>query len=122
MHAFFTPFGPIRTTPSSAPRPASPRVPRSARKKLAGEASIAVALSGDGSTGCGPVFEAMNFASMAQYHTLWTDARKGGVPVLFCFNNNFYAMGGQTIGETMGWDRLSRIAAGINRRRCMPRR
>ena len=71
-------------------------------------------MSGDGSTGCGPVFEAMNFAAMAQYHTLWTDARKGGLPVLFFFSNNFYAMGGQTIGETMGWDRLSRIGAGVN--------
>ena len=51
---------------------------------------------------------------MAQYETLWTDVQKGGLPVLYCFNNNFYAMGGQTIGETMGWDRLSRIAAAIN--------
>ena len=34
--------------------------------------------------------------------------------MLFFFNNNFYAMGGQTIGETMGWDRLSRIAAAVN--------
>ncbi len=113
MHAFFTPFG---AYPNNAIVGASAGIATGAalRKKLAGEASIAVALSGDGSTGCGPVFEAMNFASMAQYHTLWTDARKGGVPVLFCFNNNFYAMGGQTIGETMGWDRLSRIAAGVN--------
>ena len=71
-------------------------------------------MSGDGSTGCGPVFEAMNFAAMAQYDTLWTDARKGGLPVLFFFTNNFYAMGGQTVGETMGWDRLSRIGAAVN--------
>src|SRR5262249_9435912 len=40
--------------------------------------------------------------------------RKGGLPVLFFFNNNFYAMGGQTIGETMGWDRLSRFGAAVN--------
>src|SRR5208337_429835 len=73
----------------------------------------AVANVGDGSTGCGPVWEAMNFAAMAQYRTLW-DIRMGGLPVLFFFNNNFYAMGGQTIGETMGWDRLSRIAAAAN--------
>lgn len=113
MHAFFTPFG---AYPNNAIVGASAGIATGAglRKKLAGEASITVALSGDGSTGCGPVFEAMNFAAMAQYETLWTDARKGGVPVLFCFNNNFYAMGGQTIGETMGWDRLSRIGAAIN--------
>jgi 2-oxoisovalerate dehydrogenase E1 component len=113
MHAFFTPFG---AYPNNAIVGASSGIATGAalRKKLSGSRSIAVAMAGDGSTGCGPVFEAMNFASMAQYHTLWTDAQKGGVPVLFCFNNNFYAMGGQTIGETMGWDRLSRIAAAIN--------
>ena len=113
MHAFVTPFG---AYPNNAIVGASAGIATGAalRKKLSGSASIAVALSGDGSTGCGPVFEAMNFAAMAQFHTLWTDARKGGVPVLFCFNNNFYAMGGQTIGETMGWDRLSRIGAAIN--------
>ena len=114
MHAFFTPFG---AYPNNAIVGASAGIATGAalRKKLSGSRSIAVALGGDGSTGCGPVFEAMNFAAMAQYHTLWTDAQKGGLPVLFCFNNNFYAMGGQTIGETMGWDRLSRIGAAINR-------
>ena len=83
------------------------------RRKLSGAKGITVANSGDGSTGCGPVWEAMNFASMAQFETLW-GAQRGGLPVLFFFNNNFYAMGGQTIGETMGWDRLSRIGAAIN--------
>lgn len=113
MHAFFTPFG---AYPNNAIVGASAGIATGAalRKKLSGEASITVSMSGDGSTGCGPVFEAMNFAAMAQYHTLWTDARKGGLPVLFFFSNNFYAMGGQTIGETMGWDRLSRIGAAVN--------
>lgn len=113
MHAFFTPFG---AYPNNAIVGASAGIATGAalRKKLANEASITVSMSGDGSTGCGPVFEAMNFAAMAQYHTLWTDARPGGLPVLFFFSNNFYAMGGQTIGETMGWDRLSRIGAAVN--------
>jgi 2-oxoisovalerate dehydrogenase E1 component len=113
MHAFFPPFG---AYPNNAIVGASAGIATGAglRKKLAGSQSIAVAMSGDGSTGCGPVYEAMNFASMAQYRTLWTDGQRGGLPVLFFFNNNFYAMGGQTIGETMGWDRLSRIGAGVN--------
>lgn len=113
MHAFFTPFG---AYPNNAIVGASAGIATGAalRKKLANEASITVSMSGDGSTGCGPVFEAMNFAAMAQYNTLWTDARRGGLPVLFFFTNNFYAMGGQTIGETMGWDRLSRIGAAVN--------
>ena len=113
MHAFFTPFG---AYPNNAIVGASAGIATGAalRKKLTRANSIAMSMSGDGSTGCGPVFEAMNFASMAQYHTLWTDERKGGLPVLFFFTNNFYAMGGQTIGETMGWDRLARIGAGVN--------
>lgn len=113
MHAFFSPFG---AYPNNAIVGGSAGIATGAalRKKLKGEAGICVANAGDGSTGCGPVWEAMNFASMAQYQTLWEDERKGGLPVLFFFNNNFYAMGGQTIGETMGWDRLSRIGAAIN--------
>jgi 2-oxoisovalerate dehydrogenase E1 component len=113
MHAFFPPFG---AYPNNAIVGASSGIATGAalRKKLIGDAGIAVSNSGDGSTGCGLVFEAMNFAAMAQFDTLWSDARRGGLPVLFFFSNNFYAMGGQTIGETMGWDRLSRIGAAIN--------
>jgi 2-oxoisovalerate dehydrogenase E1 component len=113
MHAFFPPFG---AYPNNAIVGASAGIATGValRKKLTGSASIALANSGDGSTGCGPVWEAMNFASMAQFKTLWSNELKGGLPVLFFFNNNFYAMGGQTMGETMGWDRLSRIGAAIN--------
>jgi len=113
MHAFFPPFG---IYPNNAIVGASAGIAAGAalRKKLSGSGGIAVANAGDGSTGCGPVWEAMNFASMAQYQTLWSEEKRGGLPVLFFFTNNFYAMGGQTIGETMGYDRLSRIGAAIN--------
>jgi 2-oxoisovalerate dehydrogenase E1 component len=113
MHAFFPPFG---AYPNNAIVGASAGIATGValRKKLSGAGSVALANIGDGSTGCGPVWEAMNFASMAQFRTLWDEAHRGGLPVLFFFINNFYAMGGQTIGETMGWDRLSRIGAGIN--------
>lgn len=113
MHAFFPPFG---AYPNNAIVGASAGIAAGAalRKKLSGAGGVAVANIGDGSTGCGPVWEAMNFAAMAQFDTLWAEARRGGLPVLFFFNNNFYAMGGQTIGETMGWDRLSRIGAAVN--------
>jgi len=112
MHAFFPPFG---AYPNNAIVGASAGIAAGAalRKKLSRDGGIAVAMSGDGSTGCGPVWEAMNFAAMAQFKTLWSEA-PGGLPALFFFTNNFYAMGGQTIGETMGWDRLSRIAAAVN--------
>ena len=113
MHAFFPPFG---AYPNNAIVGASAGIATGAalRRRLAGDDGITVAMTGDGATGCGPVWEAMNFAAMAQYDGLWGDAGQGGLPVMFFFNNNFYAMGGQTMGETMGWDRLARIGAGIN--------
>ncbi|MBH0237755.1 alpha-ketoacid dehydrogenase subunit alpha/beta [Methylobrevis albus] len=113
MHAFFPPFG---AYPNNAIVGASAGIAAGAAlaKKLLTGDGITVANAGDGSTGCGPVWEAMNFSAMAQYDTLWTDQRRGGLPVLYFFTNNFYAMGGQTRGETMGWDRLARIGAAVN--------
>jgi len=111
MHAFFLPFG---AYPNNAIVGASAGIATgSALHKRNTRQSIAVSVSGDGSTGCGQVWEAMNFAAMGQYKTLWSQGDTTGLPVLFFFTNNFYAMGGQTIGETMAWDRLSRIGAGI---------
>ncbi len=110
MHAFFLPFG---AYPNNAIVGASAGIAAGAalQMKLEGRNDIAVSMVGDGATGCGPVWEAMNFAGMAQFETLWKN--KGGLPVLFFYTNNFYAMGGQTKGETMAWDRLSRIGAGL---------
>ena len=39
---------------------------------------------------------------------------KGGLPLIFNFMNNQYGMGGQTAGETMGYDILARVGAGVN--------
>jgi 2-oxoisovalerate dehydrogenase E1 component len=113
MHAFFPPLG---AYPNNAIVGASAGIATGAALfgKRSNTGNICVAYSGDGSVGCGPVWEAMNFASMAQFRTLWNTQQPGALPVLFHFTNNFYAMGGQTIGETMGWDRLSRIGAAIN--------
>lgn len=111
MHAFFMPFG---IYPNNAIVGGSAPIATGAAlyKKVANQGGICVANAGDGSTGCGPVWEAMNFASMDQFNTLWEE--KGGLPVLFNFVNNGYGMGGQTCGETMGFDTLARIGAGIN--------
>ncbi|MDR1899773.1 MAG: dehydrogenase, partial [Treponema sp.] len=35
-------------------------------------------------------------------------------PILFNFFNNFYGMGGQTSGETMGYGFMARVGAGVN--------
>jgi 2-oxoisovalerate dehydrogenase E1 component len=64
--------------------------------------------------GCGPVWEGICFATMDQYRTLWSGEYRGGLPLIFNFMNNLYGMGGQTMGETMGYDILARVGAGVN--------
>ncbi|MBT7066852.1 MAG: dehydrogenase, partial [Verrucomicrobia bacterium] len=74
---------------------------------------IVIANIGDAALGCGPVWEGFWMAAMDQYRDLWAD-EFGSPPVLFNIMNNHYGMGGQTSGETMGYDKLARIGAGIN--------
>lgn len=111
MHAFFIPFG---VYPNNAIVGGAGPIGTGAAlyKKIHREAGIIVANAGDGALGCGPVWEAMNFAAMDQYNQLWEN--KGGLPILFNFNNNGYGMGGQTSGETMAYNVLARVGAGIN--------
>ncbi|MFT5474499.1 MAG: 2-oxoisovalerate dehydrogenase E1 component, partial [Kiritimatiellia bacterium] len=54
------------------------------------------------------------FAGMGQYSRLWDEEFRGGLPIIFNFMNNFYGMGGQTAGETMAYDVLARVGAGVN--------
>ncbi|MCS5735269.1 alpha-ketoacid dehydrogenase subunit alpha/beta [Herbiconiux daphne] len=113
MHAFFPPLG---IYPNNAIVGGSGPLATGAAlyNRLQAKPGIVVASIGDASTGTGPVWESFNFASMAQLHTLMDDEHRGGLPVVFFIVNNFYGMGGQTIGETMAYDRLARIGAGIN--------
>ena len=53
-------------------------------------------------------------AAMEQYRTLWPEDVGGSPPILFNFFNNFYGMGGQTSGETMGYQILARVGLGVN--------
>jgi 2-oxoisovalerate dehydrogenase E1 component len=113
MHAFFTPFG---IYPNNALVGGSADIACGAAlfKKVNRKKGLIVANIGDASMGCGPVWEALNFASMGQLHTLWAEDMRGGFPIIFNFMNNFYGMGGQTAGETMAFDKLCRVAAGVN--------
>ncbi|MEK6717351.1 MAG: thiamine pyrophosphate-dependent enzyme [candidate division NC10 bacterium] len=113
MHAFFPPFG-IYPNNAIVGGSADIAVGASLHKRVQRKPGIVIANIGDASTGCGPVWEAMNFATMGQLWTLWEPEYRGGLPVIFAFMNNFYGMGGQTRGETMGFTRLSTIAAGLN--------
>ncbi|MBT3192582.1 MAG: dehydrogenase [Verrucomicrobia bacterium] len=113
MHAFFTPFG---IYPNNALVGGSADIACGAAlyKRVNAKDGIVIANIGDASMGCGPVWEALNFAAMSQFNTLWPEDRKGGLPIIFNFMNNFYGMGGQTQTETMGYDVLARMGAGVN--------
>jgi len=113
MHAFFTPFG---IYPNNAIVGGSGDISVGAAlyKKINMKPGIVVCNIGDASMGCGPVWEGITFATMDQYRTLWEGDHNGGLPLIFNFMNNLYGMGGQTMGETMGYGILARIGAGIN--------
>jgi 2-oxoisovalerate dehydrogenase E1 component len=113
MHAFFTPFGIYPNNAvvggSGSVAPGAALFQRVNRRK-----SIVVCNIGDASFACGPVWEGINFASMDQYRTLWDQALGGGLPIIFNCMDNFYGMGGQPWGETMGCGYIARIGAGVN--------
>jgi 2-oxoisovalerate dehydrogenase E1 component len=113
MHAFFPPFG---VMPNNAIVGGSADIATGAAlfKRVNRKPGIVIANIGDASMGCGPVWEAMMFAAMAQYRTLWDKEIGGAPPMLFNFMNNFYGMGGQPRGETMGFDVLARVGLGVN--------
>ena len=112
MHAFFIPFG---SMPNNAIVGGSGDISvGSAMFKLINrKPGIVVANIGDAALGCGPVWEGFWMAAMDQYRELWDD-EFGSPPVLFNIMNNHYGMGGQTTGETMGYNMAARIGAGIN--------
>jgi 2-oxoisovalerate dehydrogenase E1 component len=113
MHAFFPPFG---VMPNNAIVGGSADIATGAAlfKRVNRKPGIVIANIGDASMGCGPVWEAMMFAAMDQYRTLWDKEVGGAPPILFNFMNNFYGMGGQPKGETMGFDILARVGLGVN--------
>ena len=113
MHAFFAPFG---SMPNNAIVGGSADISVGAAlfKRINRKPGIVIANIGDGSSGCGPVWEALMVAAMDQYRTLWPREMGGAPPIMFSFFNNFYGMGGQTMGETMGFKVLARIGAGVN--------
>ncbi|NLK05850.1 MAG: dehydrogenase [Spirochaetales bacterium] len=112
MHTFFKPFG---SMPNNAIVGGSCTIAVGAAlyKKINRKKGIVIANIGDGSLARGPVYEGLVLSSMDQYKTLWEE--NPGYPpfMLNCFDN-LYAMGGQPIGETMGYQVAARVAAGIN--------
>ncbi len=113
MHAFFPPFG---VMPNNAIVGGSGDVSVGAAlyKHVNQKPGIIICNIGDASVGCGPVWEGICFATMDQFKLLWDEAHRGGLPLILNFVNNFYGMGGQPVGETMGFKVLARLGAGVN--------
>ena len=111
MHVFFLPFG-IYPNNALVGGAAPVALGAALYKKVNDKPGIVISNVGDGAVGCGVVYESMNFASMDQLRQLWE--KKGGLPILFNFFNNGYGMGGQTRGETMAYDFLARLGAGVS--------
>ncbi|MDX2160336.1 MAG: thiamine pyrophosphate-dependent enzyme [bacterium] len=113
MHAFFAPFG---VMPNNAIVGGSAPIATGSAlfKRVNRKPGIVIANIGDSSLACGPVWEAITFSAMDQYRALWDADLGGGLPILFNFMNNFYGMGGQPVGETMGIGVLARVGLGVN--------
>src|SRR5581483_7106487 len=113
MHAFFTPFG-IYPNNAIVGGSADISVGAALFRRVNKKPGIVVCNIGDASASCGPTWEALCFATMDQFKTLWDEAHRGGLPLIINFVNNFYGMGGQPVGETGGFEILARIGAGLN--------
>ena len=113
MHAFFVPFG---SMPNNAIVGGSADIALGAAlyKKINDKKGIVIGNIGDSAMACGPVWEALCFSAMDQYYTLWEE-KQGGPPYMLNIFNNFYGMGGQSRGETMGMEYSARIGAGVNK-------
>jgi 2-oxoisovalerate dehydrogenase E1 component len=112
MHAYFPPFG---IYPNNAIVGGSGDIAVGAAlfKKCNQAPGIVISNIGDASAGCGPVWEGLCFATMDQFKKLWEEEYRGGLPLIVNFVNNFYGMGGQPVGETMGFGVLARLGAGL---------
>ena len=113
MHAFFTPFG-IYPNNAIVGGSATVAMGGALYKRVNKKDGIVVSNIGDASMGCGPVWEALNMGSMDQIRQLWEEGFNQGLPIIFNFFNNLYGMGGQTVGETMAYNVLARVGAGVN--------
>ena len=92
MHAFFAPFG---SMPNNAIVGGSADISTGAAlfKRVNRKPGIVICNIGDGSSACGPTWEATMLAAMDQYRELWDADIGGAPPILYNYFNNFYGMG-----------------------------
>ena len=113
MHTFFAPFG---SYPNNAIVGGSGDVSVGSAlyKRVNKKPGIVIGNIGDASLACGPVWEGLMLAAMDQYTTLWGKDAGGAPPLMINVFDNFYGMGGQPVGETMGYGMAARMGAGVN--------
>ncbi len=112
MHAFFPPFG-VYPNNAIVGGSADISVGAALYKHVNRAPGIVIGNIGDAASACGPTWEALCFATMDQFKELWEASHRGGLPLIMNFVNNFYGMGGQPVGETMGFKVLARLGAGL---------
>ncbi len=112
MHAFFPPFG-IYPNNAIVGGSADISVGAALFKHINRRPGIVIGNIGDAASACGPTWEGLCFATMDQFKSLWEESHRGGLPLIMNFVNNFYGMGGQPVGETMGFQVLARMGAGL---------
>lgn len=112
MHAFFPPFG-IYPNNAIVGGSADISVGAALFKHVRKQPGIVIGNIGDAAAACGPTWEGLCFATMDQFKELWEESHRGGLPLILNFVNNFYGMGGQPVGETMGFKVLARMGAGL---------
>ncbi len=112
MHAFFPPFG-IYPNNAIVGGSADISVGAALFKHINKKPGIVIGNIGDAAAACGPTWEGLCFATMDQFKELWDESHRGGLPLIMNFVNNFYGMGGQPVGETMGFKVLARMGAGL---------
>jgi 2-oxoisovalerate dehydrogenase E1 component len=119
MHAFFAPFG---VMPNNAIVGGSADIATGSAlyKRVNRKPGIVIANIGDASMGCGPVWEAMMFAAMDQYRTLWPEEAGGAPPSSLILWTTSTAWAANRRARPWATARWPASAWGSTRKACTP--
>jgi len=101
MHVFFPAFG-IYPNNAIVGGSADISVGAALFKKVNQKTGIVVANIGDASSSCGPVWEGLCFATMAQFKQLWDEPYRGGFASYIQFRKQFLRHGRPATGRNDG--------------------
>lgn len=113
MHAFFPPLG-IYLNNAIVVGSGPLATGTGLFHRIQATPGLVVASVGDAATGTGQMWEPFNFASMGQFRSLMDGHHTGGLPVVFFYCEQLLRNGRTAHRETMGYDFVSRMGAGVN--------